>query len=121
MAQACRNHSRFRHAALGCILSLLSLAATQAGEKKQPESDFLQRQQNTPLAPAPVITGLTHSVLHYDKSTYCGHPRMVGFAYFGGGELLVGHFHAPSKYQVYDDVRHVAYQGRAVCLMQRST
>ncbi|MEX2235297.1 MAG: sialidase family protein [Cyclobacteriaceae bacterium] len=73
-----------------------------------------------PLAAPPVIKELEHSIVHYDASTYCGHPRMVGFEYFGNGEILVGHFHAPSYYQVYTDVRHVAYQGRAVCMFQRS-
>ncbi len=46
---------------------------------------------------------------------------MVAFEYFGGGEIVVGHFHAPCKYQEYADVRHVNYQSRAVCLLQRST
>lgn len=68
----------------------------------------------------PAIKDLEHSIIHYDPSTYCGHPRMVAFEYFGKGEILVGHFHAPSYYQVYTDVRHVAYQSRAVCLFQRS-
>src|SRR5688500_6101940 len=68
----------------------------------------------------PVVRDLQHSLVHNDPSTYCGHPRMVGFHYFGEGEILVGHFHAPSYYQVYTDVRHVAYQSRAVCLFQRS-
>jgi hypothetical protein len=91
--------------------------ATRAAE----DPDFLKREQNLPLAPRPAISDLEHVVLHYDKSTYCGHPRMVAFQYFGGGEIVVGHFHAPSKYEVYDDVRHVSYQGRSVCLLQRST
>lgn len=106
---------------LGCLLIGLPLATGETTSNGSSASNFLDRGQTTPLASPPVITGLTHSILHYDKAHYCGHPRMVGFAYFGNGELLVGHFHAPSKYQVYDDVRHVAYQGRAVCLMQRST
>ena len=73
-----------------------------------------------PFTARPLIRDLQHSIVHYDKATYCGHPRMVGFQYFGGGEILVGHFHAPSYYQIYTDVRHVAYQGRAVCMFQRS-
>ncbi|GMU20666.1 MAG: hypothetical protein AMXMBFR13_07630 [Phycisphaerae bacterium] len=103
----------------GALPALACLAASGAVELRAAE--FLQREQQTPLAAAPRITGLQHSVLHYDKSTYCGHPRMVAFEYFGKGEILVGHFHAPSKYKVYDDVRHVSYQSRAVCLLQRST
>ena len=66
------------------------------------------------------IRNLRHSEVHYDVATYCGHPRMVGFHYFGGGEIVVGHFHAPSYYKIYTDVRHVAYQARSVCLFQRS-
>jgi len=85
------------------------------------DPDFLKRQQAEPLAPRPRVTGIEHTVLHYDKSTYCGHPRMVGFQYFGNGEIVVGHFHAPCKYEVYEDVRHANYQARAVCLLQRST
>ncbi|MGV8096365.1 MAG: sialidase family protein [Mangrovibacterium sp.] len=80
-------------------------------------SSFLKPKQQPLNSP---IRDLCHSVLHYDAATYCGHPRMVGFHYFGEGEILVGHFHAPSYYKVYTDVRHVAYQARSVCLFQRS-
>jgi hypothetical protein len=79
---------------------------------------FADDRESSPARP--VMKDLEHSIVHYDNATYCGHPRMVGFEYFGGGEILVGHFHAPSYYQVYTDVRHVAYQARAVCLFQRS-
>ena len=85
-----------------------------------PDPDFLKKQQATPT-PAPKIIGLRHIVLHYNKETYCGHPRMVNFKYFPPNEIIVGHFHAPSKYTEYSDVRHISYQSRAVCLLQRST
>jgi len=85
-----------------------------------PDPNFLKVEQKTPLAKAPVITELEHTVIHYDKTTYCGHPRMVNFKYFPPDELIVGHFHAPCKYEVYEDVRHICYQSRSKCLLQRS-
>lgn len=84
-----------------------------------PDPSFLKKQQ-APPTPAPKISGLRHIVLHYDKGTYCGHPRMVNFKYFPPNEIIVGHYHAPSKYTEYDDVRHISYQSRSVCLLQRS-
>jgi hypothetical protein len=87
---------------------------------ENPDPDFLKKQQADPT-PAPKIIDLKHTVLHYNKETYCGHPRVVNFKYFPPNEIIVGHFHAPSKYQVYDDVRHISYQSRSVCMLQRST
>jgi hypothetical protein len=87
---------------------------------EQPEPGYLNKQQATPN-PAPTISGLEHIVLHYNKGTFCGHPRMVNFKYFPPNEIIVGHFHAPSKYVTNDDVRHISYQSRSVCLLQRST
>jgi hypothetical protein len=87
---------------------------------QKPEPGYLNKQQVT-IHPAPKITGLEHIVLHYNKETYCGHPRMVNFKYFPPNEIIVGHFHAPSKYITNDDVRHISYQSRSVCLLQRST
>ncbi len=84
------------------------------------DPQFLKRQQVSPLAPAPAISDVQHVVIHYDKHTYCGHPREIIFQYFGNGEMVLGHYHAPCKYQVYDDVRHISYQSRSVALMQRS-
>ena len=86
-----------------------------------PDPAFLQVQQKTPLPTAPAVIDLEHSAIHYDKRTYCGHPRMVCFKYFPPDELVVGHFHAPCKYEKYDDVRHICYQSRSRCLLQRST
>lgn len=96
---------------------ILKSYAIKFGEKGFGRASAISRK---PLPARPVIRDVRHSVVHYDTATYCGHPRMVGFHYFGGGEILVGHFHAPSYYQVYTDVRHVAYQARAVCMFQRS-
>lgn len=81
---------------------------------------FLKKQQPPPTS-APNISGLGHIILHYNKETYCGHPRMVNFKYFPPNEIIVGHFHAPSKYAEYNDVRHISYQSRSVCILQRST
>src|SRR5512140_3055512 len=95
-----------RYAAVVMVLPVaLGSPVTQAQQNltTRPAHEILQRAQNMPLAPAPQVTELLHTVLHYDKSTYCGHPRMVAFRYFGGGELIVGHFHAPCKYETYDD------------------
>ena len=79
-------------------------------------------RQRLPLAPQPRITDLRHSVIHYGKGWYCGHPRQAVFAYFGGGEIVVGHNHAPCAYQVAQDVQHDlgGYHSRAVVLLQRS-
>jgi hypothetical protein len=87
---------------------------------EQPDKNFLKKEQPKPF-PAPAINNLTHTILHYNKGTYCGHPRMVNFKYFPPNEIIVGHFHAPSAYKVYDDVRHISYQSRSVCLLQHST
>src|SRR5687768_8126435 len=87
---------------------------------EHPDKNFLNKDQPKPF-PAPAINNLTHTILHYSKDTYCGHPRMVNFKYFPPNEIIVGHFHAPSAYKVYDDVRHISYQSRSVCLLQRST
>ena len=101
----------------GCIFNRVAWAVPQSSL----ENRSLEREDSSFASLPPPLYDLRHSVLHYDIATYCGHPRMVGFHYFGGGEITVGHFHAPSYYKVYTDVRHVAYQSRAVCLFQRST
>ncbi len=79
-------------------------------------------QQRTPLAAAPKITDISHSKLCYDPAAYCGHPRQAVFKYFGGGEMIVGHNHAPCRYRKKSDVAHglAGYHGRAVVLLQRS-
>ena len=75
-----------------------------------------------PLAPAPEMHELAHTKLCYDRRTYCGHPRQGIFRYFGDGELIVGHNHAPCDYEVPADVRHDlgGYHSRAKLLLQRS-
>lgn len=84
------------------------------------DPDFLKPGQAEPLAPRPSISGVEHVVIHYDTNTYCGHPREVLFKHFGGGEIVLGHYHAPSRYEVYEDVRHICYQGRSALYLQRS-
>ena len=78
--------------------------------------------QNEPLAPRPRITDLEHGVLHYSRNTYCGHPREGIFQYFGKGEMIVGHYHAPCNYEKQADVYHGSqgYHGRSVLFLQRS-
>src|SRR3989442_11529274 len=75
------------------------------------------------LRDAPKIYDLQRSAIHYGKKWYCGHPRQVLFSYFGGEEIITGHYHAPCDYQSAEDVRHgpKGYHGRAVALVQRST
>jgi len=86
-------------------------------------AEYMSREQVEPLAPLPEIVEVEHIILHYDKKTYCGHPLQVVFKYFGNGEIVVGHNHAPCEYAVETDVRHgpAGYHGRAVQLLQRST
>lgn len=102
------------------LLFALAPPALLAQPPPAPDPDFLKREQATPLAPRPTISGVEHTVIHYDKNTYCGHPREVLFQDFGGGEFLLGHFHAPCRYEVYEDVRHICYQGRSIIFLQRS-
>lgn len=82
----------------------------------------LHHQPTPRLVPAPPVCDLQHSVLHYAKHWYCGHPRQGIFAYFGKGEIVVGHNHAPCCYETPADVAHDlgGYHSRAVMLLQRS-
>ena len=68
------------------------------------------------------IADVTHTKLHGDKTTYCGHPRQGGIFNFGNGEIAVLHNHAPSAYQVRTDVQHDfgGYHSRSVLMLQRS-
>src|SRR6187431_64660 len=52
---------------------------------EHPDKNFLKKQQATPTK-APVIKNLQHTILHYSKDTYCGHPRMVNFNYYPPNE-----------------------------------
>jgi len=84
------------------------------------------------LAPAPEIYELQHSVVHYNKKWYCAHPRQGLFGYFGDGEIVVGHNHAPCGYEADSEAgrslaqwgvwhgRLNGYYNRAVVLLQRS-
>jgi hypothetical protein len=81
---------------------------------------------------APHVYDLQHSTIHHDKSWYCAHPRMVTFKYFGGGEIVVGHNHAPCTYHEDTDAgrslklwgswhdRRTGYYTRSRVLLQRS-
>jgi hypothetical protein len=55
---------------------------------------------------APTLTDVHHSKLCYSQDRYCGHPRQLPFRNFGGGELVVAHFHAPAAYETRDDISH---------------
>lgn len=73
--------------------------------------------------PVPVLSDVCHIKLCYSRTTYCGHPRQTGIFNYGNGELLVGHSHAPSNYQVDHDVSHSFTRGfasRAQIVFQRS-
>lgn len=56
----------------------------------------------------------------YDTKYYCSHPREVLFQYFGGGEMILGHYHAPCEYENPAELDHAAVQARCIVLMQRS-
>jgi hypothetical protein len=91
---------------------------------KTANPDYLiKRQQKFPLAPRPVIYDVQHFKMHYNKNWYCGHPRQGIFNYFGSGEIIVAHNHAPCNYQVPSDIAHDlgGYHSRAAILLQRST
>ncbi len=73
--------------------------------------------------PTPVLRGVQHTTLCYSKERYCGHPRQSGIFNYGNGEIAVLHSHAPSRYQVTDDINHsftTGYASRAKILLQRS-
>lgn len=70
----------------------------------------------------PRIYDISHSVVCFSPQTYCGHPRQTLFKYFGGGEIVVGHNHAPCNYKTASDVSHDlgGYHSRSCALLQRS-
>ena len=70
----------------------------------------------------PELTEVHHIKLCYSNDTYCGHPRQSGIFNYGNGEIVVLHSHAPSPYQVQDDISHsftTGYASRAKILLQR--
>lgn len=69
----------------------------------------------------PRVTELRNFVIHYKNNSYCSHPREVIFDYFGGGELIVGHYCASCRYEKDADIRHYPIQDRSVLLLQRTT
>ncbi len=76
-----------------------------------------------PAAPAKGLKDVEHSHVHGNRITYCGHPRQGGLFYFGRGEIIVLHNHAPCAYERPVDVQHDhgGYHSRSVLLLQRST
>ena len=64
----------------------------------------------TPRA-VPSIADLRHTRLCYRQDHYCGHPRQLPFRNYGNGEIVVGHYHAPSRYTTRDDVSHSSTTG----------
>ena len=71
----------------------------------------------------PELAEMHHTKVCYSKDRYCGHPRQSGIFNYGNGEIAVLHSHAPSGYQVRDDISHsftTGYASRAKILLQRS-
>ena len=68
------------------------------------------------------LKNVRHIKLCGSKQTYCGHPRQCGIYNFGGGKIAVVHHHAPSQYEVPNDVTHgyLGVHARSVRLLQRS-
>ncbi len=120
---ASRAHAQTRLAL--CVSLNDCVAAAQAGGKAEsgiPVKTYMSRRQVEPLLPAPQVYDVEHGILHHNKKTYCGHPREAVFGYFGNGEIVVGHHHAPCNYAVATDVEHgpKGYHGRAQVVLQRS-
>ncbi|MEW5978473.1 MAG: sialidase family protein [Acidobacteriota bacterium] len=68
------------------------------------------------------VKDIEHVHVHGNRLTYCGHPRQCGLFYFGNGELVVMHNHAPCAYEKRSDVQHDfgGYHSRSMVLLQRS-
>ncbi|NLE39897.1 MAG: exo-alpha-sialidase, partial [Pirellulaceae bacterium] len=107
--------------ALGSLPSSRGAARAESVSASGPEW-LLQRRQRTPLTPAPRVIETRHIRLCYNPERYCGHPRQGVFRYFGNGEIIVGHNHAPCEYKKVMDARHGVggYHSRAKLLLQRS-
>ena len=69
-----------------------------------------------------VPENIEHVKVCGSPETYCGHPRQGGIHYFGNGELVLIHNHAPCAYERPEDVRHDehGYHAHAQVLLQRS-
>ena len=112
--------------ALVFVSAFVWLAVTTAAADKITQlspKEYMNRQQQEPLAPRPEITDVEHIEIHYDKNSYCGHPLQAVFKYYGNGEIVVGHNHAPCNYKVPSDVQHGpgGCHGRSTTILQRST
>ena len=112
----------FRSAATAGGLLTGSLGQVRAARGGEVHPWLRAHQQHTPLAGRPTISDVKHVTLHRSPTTYCSHPRQCLFQYFGGGETIVGHNHAPCRYQASSDVAHDlgGYHSRAKALLQRS-
>ena len=55
----------------------------------------------------PRIADLRHTRLCYRQDHYCGHPRQLPFRNYGNGEIVVGHYHAPSRKVSIRDIKTV--------------
>ncbi|HBO43165.1 MAG TPA: hypothetical protein DD670_04370 [Planctomycetaceae bacterium] len=107
--------------AIGSLPTSRGVAGAEGDPATRPEW-LRQCQQRTPLAPPPLVSQVRHSRLCYDPGRYCGHPRQGIIQYFGNGEIIVGHNHAPCEYKKAGDARHGlgGYHSRAKLLLQRS-
>lgn len=110
-----RRHQSAASVAMGLAWALLVLVG--------PAGCF-RSGANAPLAHAGApqfrATAVEPLTICYDRARYCSHPREVLFQYFGGGELVLGHYHAACSYQDAAELDHYAVQDRCVVLMQRS-
>lgn len=98
------------------VLVVITASALCLGQTQDPA----HVRRRLPLGPPPILEDIKHIVIHYDKNSYCSHLREVIFHYFGGEELVLGHYHAPCAYQSLEDIRHGGVQDRSKLLLQRS-
>ena len=67
------------------------------------------------------ISDVHHKVICGGKHLYCGHPWTFGIRDFGGGEIVIAHFHAPCAYREPRDVWHdFGYMRRSKVILQRT-
>mgnify|MGYP001025136242 CR=1 FL=1 len=68
------------------------------------------------------VRNVEHIRICGGKNVVCHWPRQVGIWYFGDNEILLGHIHAPCKYEDVAEVAHGQHGmfSRAVVRLQRS-
>ncbi len=67
------------------------------------------------------ISDVRHTVICGGRNLFCGHPWIFGVHNFGGGEIVITHFHAPCAYREPRDVRHdFGYMSRSRVILQRT-